>query len=584
MSSNASVNSKAAEIDNALGAHMLEVSASISERIGAPELNEQYDLLQPIGHGAQAKVYKARKHDGEWVAIKVFDLRDADDWKSVEMFKREVKALKTLNIDGIPRFIDYIESTPYTYLIESYIDTKSLQTMIDDRWRPSEAQVIEIIQKASNILCQLHAQIQPIINRDIKPANIMLNTETTPMQLWIIDLGAISALSHKTHASTIAGTVGYASPEQWMGRATPASDIYALGMTVIHLLSGKPPWEMDSDGLEVQYEKYLPKNLSVFLKDLIAKMVKTNPKERTQTAREVLALLNNSKQNRPSPSNIQSNEKGNALTSPHENREILPVKEFSWIVKKDDKINLYAQAVSRHINLPADKISSFMIRLQTNYSSYHDRRLSYDIIAKALTCNPDIIQEYDFFNKYGNSEIKDLFNDMTPDKEALTFWANQFDVFPIERRMHMLESLFKYDTDLARITAAIKLAIQENPDLCTGDYVFYKEDNLYTKAYANLWRREQIDVLLNEYDEISTKTNIRKIYTKTNIRKIENNNINKASNNNKIIFNFISGIVLIIIGTLSLNLTNLILCSILLLLCGSIALLISLVMLIYKFI
>ena len=250
-------------------------------------LSGKYEIVKPIGRGAQASVFLAKNRSGKKVAVKIFDFRDAEDWKSVELLEREVKTLKNLSLDGIPKYIEFIEDNPYFYLVESYIEADSLQKRIDDGWRPSEKQVWEILAAVSKRLAALHRMTPPIIHRDIKPANILLDTSKKTISVWIIDLGAVTEHRMKTHASTIAGTAGYAAPEQFMGRAMPASDIYGLGMTIIHLLSGKAPWEMEMDGLDVQYAPHLPQSISQDLRNLLEGMVKTDPKARISSAQNV---------------------------------------------------------------------------------------------------------------------------------------------------------------------------------------------------------------------------------------------------------------------------------------------------------
>ena len=258
-------------------------------------LTGKYKILEKIGHGAQGNVYKALDSQSNIVAIKCFDLQDAPDWKAVELFKREVDTLRSLSINGIPKYIDFIDSTPYSFLVESYISAKSLKDHIEQGFRPSEQQVLCILRKTLTILRELHHQPSPIIHRDIKPGNILVEVVNDhDVNVWVVDMGTVTSLRQSSHASTIAGTYGYAAPEQLMGNAVPASDIYALGMTIVHLLSGVEPWNMDMNGLNIQYEKYLPSNLSKDLKETLVDMLQPDPNARIPTTDVALALLNSS--------------------------------------------------------------------------------------------------------------------------------------------------------------------------------------------------------------------------------------------------------------------------------------------------
>lgn len=255
-----------------------------------PLLRNKYVIMEPLGRGAQGTVFKAKDMEGHIVAIKMFDLSDSTtvtDWKAFELLKREVTTLQQLKTNGIPQFIEFIEGTPTSYLVESYIDAKSIDDLIRDGVRLTEAQIWDILDQAFTILAYLHDQVNPIIHRDIKPSNLLVDMTQDPIRLWLVDFGTVTAARHKTQASTVAGTFGYAAPEQFYGRAEPSSDIYGLGMTIIHLLSGVSPNKMEMDGLTLQYEKYLPSNLSSSLKIILSKMVKANPKERFQSISEI---------------------------------------------------------------------------------------------------------------------------------------------------------------------------------------------------------------------------------------------------------------------------------------------------------
>lgn len=260
-----------------------------------PLLRNKYVILEQLGRGAQGTVFKAKDMEGHIVAIKMFDLRDSTtvaDWKAFDLLKREVSTLQHLHTDGIPQFIEFIEGTPTSYLVESYIDAKSIDDLIREDIRLTEAQIWNILDQAFTILAYLHEQVHPIIHRDIKPSNLLVDLTQNPIRLWLVDFGTVTAARHKTQASTVAGTFGYAAPEQFYGRAEPASDIYGLGMTIIHLLSGVSPSQMEMDGLTLQYEKYLPSNLSMSMKTILFKMVKANPKERFQSISEIRQYMN----------------------------------------------------------------------------------------------------------------------------------------------------------------------------------------------------------------------------------------------------------------------------------------------------
>ena len=264
--------------------------SSFPDDLTAP-LKGKYVLQEKIGEGAQGSVFKAVAQDGSEVAIKCFDFRGASDWKKIELFKREVETLRTVSIKGIPRYIDYIESDSYFYLVESYIHAKSLQQRMREGFRPTMEQIHDILCASLRILGELHAHVPPIIHRDIKPGNILVGLKGDKVRVWIVDMGTVTGFGYKTNASTVAGTSGYVAPEQLLGHPVPASDIYSLGMTMVHLLSGKEPWKMDMEGLNLQYEKYLPSNMPNYLNWVLKEMLRPDPKQRLHNTEEALKFI-----------------------------------------------------------------------------------------------------------------------------------------------------------------------------------------------------------------------------------------------------------------------------------------------------
>ena len=255
-----------------------------------PALSGKYQLLQQIGHGAQGKVFKAysiKTH--RLVAIKVFDFTRLEGWKEEELLRREVATLKSLDCNGIPDYIDYIEDLPYIFLVESYIEAQSLESLISAEYHFSDAQFITILRGTALILDQLHDRIQPVIHRDIKPGNILFDPQTR--KVWIVDFGTVAAIRQRTMAMTFAGTIGYAAPEQLYGKVTSAADIFGLGATMLHLLCGISPCDMEMKGLAFDYDRYLPANTPKWLSELLRDMTKPDPGERLSSAAEVIRRI-----------------------------------------------------------------------------------------------------------------------------------------------------------------------------------------------------------------------------------------------------------------------------------------------------
>ncbi|MCL2325319.1 MAG: serine/threonine protein kinase [Proteobacteria bacterium] len=211
-----------------------------------PQLRGNYDILRRIGRGAQGAVYSAfHSATGTIVAIKALSFREIADWKASDLFMREIALLKSMQIEGTPRYIDAIDATasplPYYFLVQDYIPGKTLQSMLDGGKKFSTQEVIAIALAIIPILEKLRSYSPPIVHRDIKPSNIMM---TPQGDIYLIDFGAAMFSERRTGGSTFAGTAGYMAPEQCMGTSTPDSDVYGLGATLIHLLTGIAPYKM----------------------------------------------------------------------------------------------------------------------------------------------------------------------------------------------------------------------------------------------------------------------------------------------------------------------------------------------------
>ena len=211
-----------------------------------PQLREDYDVLRLIGRGAQGAVYLARQRETETlVAIKALSFREISDWKASDLFMREIALLKSMHIEGTPRYIDAIDATaspqPYYFLVQDFIPGESLQVKLDRGEKLSTQEVIAIALAIIPILEKLRTYSPPIVHRDIKPSNIMM---TPQGDIYLIDFGAAMFSERRTGGSTFAGTAGYMAPEQCMGTSTPDSDIYGLGATLIHLLTGIAPYKI----------------------------------------------------------------------------------------------------------------------------------------------------------------------------------------------------------------------------------------------------------------------------------------------------------------------------------------------------
>ena len=307
----ASIPSDSAQTTQASKVSKDSQSSEDSQFLKTPEkLILRYRYIKLLGEGSNGKTYlaKARRTDAD-VAIKALKLVQNDTYKSFELFKREAETLASIKVQGVPKFYESILSDlpgGECYIIQEYIHAPSIQSYIDKGWKFSELETMLLLLKITQILEVLHTQYSPpIIHRDIKPSNILCQLpESNDINAWksikpyLIDFGAVANANSNSDKSTIAGTVGYMAPEQNFGECLPQTDFYALGATALHMLTGKPPYEMEYETYSLKFEQYLdelaPKTSAptrALLKSLLSYTTNERPEnaiELTQKIREIL--------------------------------------------------------------------------------------------------------------------------------------------------------------------------------------------------------------------------------------------------------------------------------------------------------
>lgn len=209
-------------------------------------LVERYSIQEVIGIGGMGSVYRARDlhfpNITKLVAVKEM-INTAPDplvrQTVVLNFEREANLLATLTHPSIPRIYDYFTEEDRSYLVLEFIHGKDLEAIINDtNGFLSEDQVLAWAIQLCDVLSFLHAhKPDPIIFRDMKPSNIMVDTDG---DIKLVDFG-IARTFQVGQRGTMIGTEGYSPPEQYRGEATPSADLYALGATIHHALTRRDP-------------------------------------------------------------------------------------------------------------------------------------------------------------------------------------------------------------------------------------------------------------------------------------------------------------------------------------------------------
>lgn len=251
-------------------------------------LSHLYRTHRFLGEGANGKTWLAQNvNNGQLVVIKLIKINDL---KSIELYKREAEVLKSIQVQGVPRLYDTWISDDMNecMLIQEYIDAQSLDVPLESGRIFTEAETLDIILKVSEIVYNLQTlYTPPIIHRDIKPSNILYKEEKDGIRVSLIDFGAVANPQKRTGGSTIAGTLGYMPPEQIVGDVAIQSDYYAIGATALHLLTGVPPYQFESELYKLKYEETLKEkapNLSMPMKSLLDILLSTDVANRPKNA------------------------------------------------------------------------------------------------------------------------------------------------------------------------------------------------------------------------------------------------------------------------------------------------------------
>jgi hypothetical protein len=248
-------------------------------RVG-DELLGRYRVERVLGKGSFGTTYAAvDTASGRHVAVKQLDLSRVDDWKAVELFEREASTLEQLDHPRIPAYIEFVpvRSEESGYLVQSLAPGRSLGDILENSGTFTDAQLEAIAEQTLDLLAYLASLNPPVVHRDIKPANLLLDEKDN---VYLVDFGAVQDAASRSEegGSTVAGTFGYMAPEQLHGQASPRSDMFALGMTLIHLASGRDPSTMARDGLKVRFRDEV--DLPDEFVDFIDRLVEPNPDDR----------------------------------------------------------------------------------------------------------------------------------------------------------------------------------------------------------------------------------------------------------------------------------------------------------------
>lgn len=253
-------------------------------------IDGKYKILNKIGQGGMSVVYLAmnERANKQW-AIKEVRKDGVKDYDVVKQgLIAETDILKRLNHPHLPSIIDVIDREDTFLIVMDYIEGKALDYWLKKEGAQPQEKVVEWAKQICDVLGYLHSRKPPIIYRDLKPANVMLKPDG---KIMIIDFGTAREFKETSIEDTSClGTQGYAAPEQYggHGQTDARTDIYTLGATMYHLLTGHnpslPPYEM------YPIRRWNPA-LSSGLEEIVLKCTQRNPNDRYQNCAELMYAL-----------------------------------------------------------------------------------------------------------------------------------------------------------------------------------------------------------------------------------------------------------------------------------------------------
>ncbi|MEC4893345.1 MAG: FHA domain-containing serine/threonine-protein kinase [Oscillatoria sp. PMC 1051.18] len=254
----------------------------------------QYQVLKPLGQGGMGTTYLAWDRQGtisgqpQLLVLKEMNADMAQIKKAKELFEREARILKTLNHPGIPKYYDFFIEGDKKYLAMELIHGQNLEQRIYQTGPVTPEQAVEWMIQTCDLLSYLHSLDPPLVHRDVKPANLIVRHLDNKVVL--LDFGAVKEVG--TPLMTRIGAEGYSAPEQNRGRPCTQSDIYAIGPTLIFLLTGQQPlnfYQRQGDGYQFAI-KNVP-TITRQLRQAIERACEPKLNKRYQTARELSEAL-----------------------------------------------------------------------------------------------------------------------------------------------------------------------------------------------------------------------------------------------------------------------------------------------------
>lgn len=256
------------------------------------DILKRYEILRLIGVGGFSRVWLAMDiHMNKQWAIKEINKKSAEYQATVNENQtlREIEIMTTLDHPALPRIVDVMDEEDALYVVMDYIEGDSLRKIIEDYGKQDQELVAAWAIELCDVLDYLHNLEPPIIYRDMKPSNVMLKPDGS---VKVIDFGVARRYKEGKDDTILFMSRGYASPEHMTGKTDARSDIYCLGTTMYHLLTGEDPADTP---LALKPIRQIDPSLSSGLEEIILKATNADPQKRYQSADEMMKAVANYK-------------------------------------------------------------------------------------------------------------------------------------------------------------------------------------------------------------------------------------------------------------------------------------------------
>lgn len=429
-------------------------------------IDGKYKILNVIGKGGMSVVYLAmnERANKQW-AIKEVRKDGTQDFNVVRQgLVAEIDMLKRFNHPNLPSIVDVIDGNGSFLIVMDYIEGIALDKKLQEEGALPQSSVIEWSKQLCDVLGYLHSRKPPIIYRDMKPANVMLKPDNT---ITLIDFGTAREFKlSSVEDTTVLGTRGYAAPEQYggQGQTDPRTDIYCLGATMYHLVTGYnpavPPYEM----VPIRQINEL---LSSGLEAIILKCTRPNPPDRYQSCAELMYALEHYQELDAESQHIQN------------------VKWRSFIAAASLAVVTLIGGVGFNIAKNIQTNSSYESYVDTAENQTYDECIkSYQ---KAIALRPDRYEAYDGLVKYLSND------DMITSTENEIIFKSTTKLNELKEEYPEKYSLFCYDC----ATAIFFNYENENDSANKSIDWFAKVDNKLIETAAVNVNRDDAEKILN---------------------------------------------------------------------------------------